>query len=381
MSRSRSLAPVFLALVLLAPRAAGAEPFKYPEDRHGKGELKYRNGLPVLTVEGSPEEIGTQIGVLTGAATKRLSGTLKEYLKAAGLTKAWPLLVKAGHALFKNFPEAHRREVRALAKASGVDLELFVVANTISDLKQVAGCSTLTVEPGRSATGAPLFGRNFDFLPAGNLHEYSLVIVYRPAGKRAFATVSFPGLLVGGSAINDAGLAFGANEVTEAADDSERFNPRGTPALVLFRRLLEECADVAAAEKLLRPLPRTGMANLVVCDRKGGAVFEATTKTVAVRRPERGLCSCTNHFRVKGLATATACRRFEALEKARDLPKIGLADVAKRLHEANQGEFTLQTMIFEPAALRLHLSLGKGPTSARPLKALELGPLFKKGRD
>ena len=45
-------------------QAAGAEPFRYPEARFGKGELRYVNGLPVLTVAGTPEEMGEQVGKL-----------------------------------------------------------------------------------------------------------------------------------------------------------------------------------------------------------------------------------------------------------------------------------------------------------------------------
>src|SRR5436190_1220366 len=44
--------------------AARAEPFRYPEAKHGKGELKYVNGVPVLRVEGTPAEVGEQLGVL-----------------------------------------------------------------------------------------------------------------------------------------------------------------------------------------------------------------------------------------------------------------------------------------------------------------------------
>jgi len=55
------------------------------------------------------------------------------------------------------------------------------------------GCSSLLIEPSRSATGGPLFGRNLDFYGRGILHKYSLVAVYRPDGKHAFAAVTFPG--------------------------------------------------------------------------------------------------------------------------------------------------------------------------------------------
>jgi hypothetical protein len=50
-------------LVLILPLAVGlpacaGEPFRYPEGRSGKGELKTVAGTPVLLVRGKPEEIG-----------------------------------------------------------------------------------------------------------------------------------------------------------------------------------------------------------------------------------------------------------------------------------------------------------------------------------
>ena len=54
----------------------------------------------------------------------------------------------------------------------------------------------------------------------------------------------------------------------------------------------------------------------------------------------------------------------------------GVSAMQKQMHRANQGEWTFQTMVFEPAALQLHLAFGKGPSSALPLRTLELAPLF-----
>jgi hypothetical protein len=44
----------------------------------------------------------------------------------------------------------------------------------------------------------------------------------------------------------------------------------------------------------------------------------------------------------------------------------------------NMGPLTLQTMIFEPRSLKLHLAIGSCPSSKLPLKTLELAPLFGK---
>ncbi len=46
------------------------------------------------------------------------------------------------------------------------------------------------------------------------------------------------------------------------------------------------------------------------------------------------------------------------------------------MHAANQGADTFQTMIFEPAALKLHLAIGSCPSSALPLEELDLKPLL-----
>jgi hypothetical protein len=37
-------------------------------------------------------------------------------------------------------------------------------------------------------------------------------------------------------------------------------------------------------------------------------------------------------------------------------------------------------MVFEPAALKLHVAMGRGPATALPLKTLEMEELFRTGR-
>jgi hypothetical protein len=365
-----------VALVLLAPAAAsGGEPFRYPEGTHGRGELKYRNGIPVLTVAGSPEEIGEQIGTL---GLKPIAGQVhlvKEFTKDFG--PAWPVLVGICEGLFRKFPPEYRREVEAMAKAAGVEREFLVVANTIGDVQHLGGCSAFIVGPSRSATGQVLFGRNWDFRPIGDLDRFSLLIVYRPAGKRSFASVSFPGLVFAGSEMNDAGLCLATNDARDAKDGSPRLDAQGTPLAVLGRRLMEECGSVADAEKLFKGLHATTTGLAIVCDTHGGAVAEVSPKTVAIRRAEDGLCACTNHFRTPDLATDTQCWRYEKLEQLRGKAKFTLADVAQALDAVNQGKWTMQSMVFEPAALRVHLAVGPGPVTKHPLRALDLGPLMK----
>ena len=70
--------------------------------------------------------------------------------------------------------------------------------------------------------------------------------------------------------------------------------------------------------------------------------------------------------------------RFDFLEATRDgKGRIGVEDVRKRLDVVNLGELTLQTMVFEPATLKLGLAIGSPPASSLPLRALDLAPLLK----
>jgi hypothetical protein len=105
-------------------------------------------------------------------------------------------------------------------------------------------------------------------------------------------------------------------------------------------------------------------------------VFEITPKTLVVRTAERGVCACTNHFRAPGMATQTDCPRYATLAKSQGAGKLGVADVARQMDAVNQGDWTLQTMIFEPASLKLHLAFGKGPATRLPLHTLDLKNLF-----
>lgn len=376
-----SMSMILLFLLLAGPTSSAGESFRYPSAKHGKGELRYLNGLPVLTVTGTAEEIGAQIGVLALKPAKGFSEQVQELVKAWGLEKAYPVLIRTAAFLAPQFPPEHLKELDAAARVAGVDRNLLVFVNTLFDMQKLWSCSALMIEPERSATQGPLFGRNLDFPPFGRVHEYSLVTVYRQRGKYAFASIGFPGLFGCASGINERGLTVAWLDVSSVHDGSQAFNPTGIPLVCCFRRVLEECATIEEAEKLLRSMRRTRAANLAVCDPKGAAVLEITPKNVVVRSATDGICSCTNHFRTTILAEDLNCRRYEALEKSRTLAKLSLADVVKHLHAANQGPATMQTMVFEPATLRLHLAFGKGPSSALPLQPLDLAPLLKSDQD
>lgn len=366
------------ALLCLFGPLAAEQPFRYPEGACGAAKLSYLQEIPVLEVQGTPAEIGAQIGELAANPAQRALAYPKDFLGQVGMEFTWPILLQLAKPLLSNFPPDHLSEMEALATKLPKGRDELLAANTMFDLLRGLGCSTFLVDADRSATGKVLFGRNLDFPTLGYLQQYSLVTVYRPQGKKSFASVGFPGCIGVLSGMNESGLCLAVLEAYESKDGSSRFEHKGIPYALCFRRLLEECSSVEEAETLLKSLPRTTWVSLAICDPKSTATFEITPDNVVRRGSEHGVCAATNHFRSQELAMSLECWRypiFEKLQKNND-NYVSLDLLKKTLHQVNQNDLTLQTMIFEPADLRLHLAIGSTPSSALPMRTLELKDLF-----
>jgi len=367
-----------VAVLVAAVPLGAAEPARtFSPGRHGPGRLEYIGNVPVLVTRGTPEQIGRQTAHLLGnEAEQVLDYPRRVFASGPDGEAAWSRLMEAARQLKANIPPAHRTELEVTAKLARLDVDVLAAGNVVMDVYRGLGCSSLQVAPERSCTGGVLFGRNLDFPSAGYLHRYSIVTVCHPEGKRAFASVGFAGLFGCLSGMNDAGLTLAVHEVLVSRDGSRLFNPKGVPYAFLFRRILEECGTVDEAERLLQSVERTTMYNLAVADRNRTVVFEVTPKSVVRREGEGGLCACTNHFRTNALAIFPVCDRYEKLSASTGGARLGIPQVAARLHAANLGQLTLQTMVFEPGPLRLHLALGNLPASAGPLEVIELAPLL-----
>src|SRR5262249_24507758 len=234
-----------LALVALpVPSLLAQTPFRFPPATHGKAELKYVSGLPVLAVGGTPDEIGEAVGSLALRPGSRVLTYPRGLLHALKLDQTWRFFLGTGKGMFKRFPADYARELDALVRGARCDRDPVIAGNTFFDIKKVLACSAVLVEKDKSATGGPVLARNLDYPSLGYIHQYSLVTVYRPKGKRAFASVGFPGLVGVLSGMNDAGLAVAVHEVFDVKAGEAHFDVHGTPYGLCLRRVLEECATI-----------------------------------------------------------------------------------------------------------------------------------------
>lgn len=351
----------------------GAEVSPYRAAASQGGELKFIDDVPVLVVSGTPEQIGQQKAALTGEVASRLVFFSRAMLAVLGRQNEWSRHLETSRQMMARAPADHRAELMACAAASRIDADELGALNTMLDIAGSLGCSSLVVEGERSATGHPLFGRNLDMESVGLLQRFSLVEVCRPNGKHAFAAVGFPGVFGVISGINDQGLALSVHGVFSAGG-RRQFDPNGTPALLLYRTILERCATLAEAEAMLREARHATALNVVLCDTGGGAVAEVSPRGVGIRSAEGGVCACTNHFRLH-TSRPQQCSRYAALVQAGPA-RFTLDDVIAKLNRVQQGSRTIQSMVFEPATLQLHVALGAPPTSALPFRRLDLASLL-----
>lgn len=424
LARRAPLAALAL-LALTAPAFAqpapkpGAEPFRYNEGEHGKGKLTYVSGVPVLILEGSPEQMGEQTGVLAVRQSKPLYNFPRDYFRRECTTTLrgafpklaedkiqameaevlWPKFQKVALKLEPNFPKAHLAELKALIKAGQLDREQLVASNGMFDLGHVpqsellGGCSSVIIPAQHSATNGLLFGRNLDFSHYGYLHRYSLLMVYRSNDpkRHSFASAGFPGFVGCFTGMNDAGLTIASHEVVEP-DTTTLFNPKGVPFAMAYRRVLEECATIGDAVKLLDGMDRASVTSLVVADATGGAVIEVTPDTITVRRFKDQPGVCTNHFCTQKNPKQTdkfdTLTRFDTLSKSvavKQADVLSIGDVKTRLHavrlmDDRKSDLTIQTFVFEPAERKVHLRFadGNGPATGGELTTLDLNKFWGK---
>jgi hypothetical protein len=376
---------ITLSILVFVARTDAAEPFRYPDASYGTGTLTYIDGLPVVTVSGTPEEIGEAVGALALGPAERMVSYPEDLLKHyhCGFLRA--TFLRQGNRMVESFPDEYRRELETISRTSHVDHDHLVLGNTLFDLKKMLACSALLVEADASATGKPLLARNLDYPALGYAHEYSLITIYHPKGKHAFASIGFPGLVGCLSGMNDAGLAVAVLEVFQIKLGLKKLDRAGVPYALCYRRILEECTTIEEAKALLEQMHRTTTTNLVLADPSHVAILEVSPQQVIARADVNGTGVCTNHFCTDPLKpffrvnVSRSFERFRTLEAAgRVQDRFDLADLHRSLHAACNEEETLQSMIFEPATLRLHLAIGRCPASAGEMTTLELAPLLKR---
>lgn len=348
------------------PAVTAEESSLFKEGKSGSSNLKMVSGIPVVTLEGTHEEIGRDYGVLLKEPIRMLwNGYIKV---SASLSGGTARLSRESMRMDPHIPERFRKEMRALAEAIDEEYANIVACNAFPDIYRKGGCTTFAVSGPASADGKPLLARNLDFPGLGVLKKTNLVALFKPAGYKPFVSVSWPGISGVLSGMNGDGLCCAVMEVRTGPVTTD-----GMPSTLLFRRVMEEAASVDEALAIVAKSKKTAPNNLMILDREGNAaVAEIGPGIFQVRTMEKGILFATNHHR-KGIEKPLRCRRYAYLEKIR-LNRSGPVDVKGLqaiLKAVDKNLLTQQSMIFDPSSLSIRLAVGKTPSTRCEYRLLD----------
>jgi hypothetical protein len=223
------LLPVLLSLGVMLPCCRDSGSTKAPEKsktasnrrftHEVKGTLKKVAGIQVLSLQGSPEEMGYSEGaLLCGRMTRFFQDYYLDFL-AALLQRSFKSYANIRRQAMESFTlsEPDKRQLRGLLmgmreRCPAEDLliqeakdgprrelqyEDLVAGHALVDML-LAACSSFTVWGKSSATGGTLHGRNLDFLPdpGGTFLQQQMIKVHSPGdGKPRWASLAWPGNL------------------------------------------------------------------------------------------------------------------------------------------------------------------------------------------
>ena len=352
--------------------------------------------LRTLEIWGDPQERGRRHGQALGGDIRLLRRAILTYLARislyAGALPLYSLLQWLARGFWPYIPPHLQQEMTALAAGAEVSLGGILLLNGVDDLANNSPrCSSLAVGERHTAQGDYIMGRNLDYpVFTEYLSQLQTLFLISPHQGQRLASLAWPGYVGVCTGINASGVA-----LAQLSSMSRDRTLKGTPAAMRFRQALEEGDTVAGVAESVLKAPGTIGNNLMLCGPNEALVLEISARHGAVRRPERGLLTTTNHFQspaMQGLkgrfpprppySVLSAYHFTEAYSQARNnrlqelasARPLGPMDLQKILADpaiANAG--TAVCTVFEPADRVLWVAQGETlPVNRGPFVAIKL---------
>jgi hypothetical protein len=234
-------------------------------------------------------------------------------------------------------------------------------------------------------------GRNLDYpVFTAPLTELQTLFLIEPHQGQRLASLAWPGYVGVCTGINGAGVS-----LAQLSAMSRDRSLKGIPAALRFRQALEDGDTVDAVAARILELPGTIGNNLMLCGPRDALVMEISARQGALRRPQNGLLTATNHYQspaMQGLkgrfpprppySVLAAYQFTEAYSQARNdrlqelasHRRLGPLDLQEILADpaiANAG--TAVCTVFHPAERIMWVARGKTlPVNQGPFEAITL---------
>jgi len=340
----------------------------------GPAHLDIVEGLPILHLYGTPEEMGRQYGTILRPSLEALFRYFDRLMPRA----LYRHLRERAMEREKRLPDHYRRELKAVAEASGVPHEVLVTANLTPRMH----CTVLLAWGEATADGAMVFARNSEYFSMGLKDCGSLIIVWHPADGQAHLSLNFLGMIGTFNGANAAGLCCGNLVVFNARHNDLNEVEGALPIQFILReagRTLKT-ADALRDDLLKRPVLMP--VQVAMADAKQAHIVELGTHSTGERRPTRHTLAAGNFFhdakRRNGWGPDKFRRRYDQLiafvEKRHG--RIDATNITEALYNARSKAANIHSMVFEPAPMKMHVSFNRFPAAAGPYVELDLKTLF-----
>ncbi len=340
------------------------------------GELQWKQGQRLVLLKGTPLQVGLAHGELLQNEIRRLCDSV---LYLVGIAKTvqtgrWFLddLRDAYKRLETYIPQAHKIEMDAMAKSSGVRAEEVRLANVFPELFH---CSGFAVFGSATQEGKLYHGRVLDYMTVIGLQDSAALFVINTEGKIPFANVGFAGFTGSVSGMNAKKISLGEMGGGGEGDWD------GVPMATLMRRALEECSTLDEVKALWQNSPRTCEYYYVFADGKipDAVGVAATPEHLEFINPSQA------HARlgegIKDTVLMSGGDRLKVLRQ-RITESHGQIDVDKAIWLMSRPVATgsnLHNVLFVPQDLKLYVAHAsrRQVAAERPYVLFDLGVLLK----
>ncbi|HUS57821.1 MAG TPA: C45 family peptidase [Planctomycetota bacterium] len=356
----------------------GSERPASPKERlHGK--LEVLNGYRVLSVDGTPEQIGTAYGTLLREPIARV---IRDMI-TDGIGKdqeAYRNILAGGKLMEAHQPKDYLDELKAIAKAAEVSYDDLLLLQYFGDVRRaIKGpgsshlCTSFAIMPPHTRERACIVGRNFDYFDNGVGNYASTIVYYRPEGKIPFVTITWTGIANGWTIINEKGIVVSNNT---SWSDGNRLE--GISTCYLLRYVAERAGTVREGVKLIEEAQRAcGTSVLVASGNPPDAmIVEFDCNNIAVLKPVGGFVGAGNGFQLlyqgeQPLAYWGRIGRALSLTLANS-GRIDLDCNIAGTEGVPIDSMNLHSAMIDATSLRFRVAMGKIPAYRLPYRAFRL---------
>lgn len=335
----------------------------------GSPRLEYIESIPIIHLYGTNREMGEQYGTILQSQLQSMV-IIGESLFPKRLLKKFYAQAKLSEPFL---PVEIKDFLEGMAQMSGVSFDKLLALN----LTPRTTCSVLAVWGEATADGNLLMGRNADYNFKKVNKALGLLVVRHPAEGYATVSSSFLGLAGTFTGMNEKGVSYG-NMLVYNGKEKEPFI-KGMPIQLLMQMGGEQCATAAEMTEFLNNKTHMIPINVMCADKEEAFLSELSPSKQAVREGTKGVLAATNFFFSSDMFTKHVNEQRFANLMQLSKKYHGQFDIEKlqeAMHSARKLNENLQCVLFEPAAMRMHVSMNKVPASAGPFTVFDIRDLL-----